>query len=458
MPTAPKLPDDIRERLLQRPILVGLGDDDRAFLLANAWHRRLTEGTRFIVEDTAAEAVYFVLSGEVSVERDGDTLALQQAPLTVGLLSVIDGLDRSASVRAFSDVDVVMVPRSAFDALAERCSVFSANLVRHLTSDIRDAHRREAGVRKNFDDHFHSPNARLVQGPYTMGPFPMVALVVESTPERIRACLPPGIEPIRALGGRYVLTFNFFPDVHSRHMSAGGRSFAYNETTPFLPVMGPGARPAVFSPELYLDSYMPIVLGRELYGFPKRFGVARQGERHIDLSIGRQLVMRASWERRRAVDAGELLSCLQGWLIGRGQPMPAGAAPVLDAVFRLIDRPAARRFWPPVPVYVHSQVPCAVDRAGDRMRIDEIVEIPFNVHSLGDFEVLEQPALRGFADWILAGDVVGGVRLNMSATFGRARRVIDFMAPVDEGRVSRHLRPWRESARDLLGRALSADD
>ena len=454
-PAAPILPAAIRAALLTRPILRDLPDADTTFLLNNAWYAHIKEGVRFIVEDTAAEAVFFVLNGEVAIENGDRTLALQRAPRTIGLLSVIDGLDRSASVRAFSNVDVVMVPRDAFDALMARSPTFATRLVAQLTDQIRGAHRHDASVRKNFDDHFHTPNARLVQGPYAMGSFPMYALVVQTDISRIRACLPPGLTVIPGLGGRYLLTFNFFPNVYSQHSSAEGRGFAYNETTAFLPVIGPGARPAVYSPELYLDSYMPIVLGRELYGFPKRFGSARLGERHIDLTIGREMALRLQWESRRSVDAGELLALLQGWLIGRQAGLPSAVHPMLRAVFEAMDTPSARRFWPAMPVYVHSQVPSAMEDAEDGMRIDELVEIPFNVHEVGDFEVLDDATLRTFSDWILAGDAIGGVCLQMSASFGRSRRVQDYLRTEPESALQRHARPWRESARDLVTRVVS---
>lgn len=457
MPVAPSLPAFITKILLERPILRGLPKKDCELLLDHAWYARIAKGERFIVEETAAEAVYFVLKGEVAVESGEHILTLQEAPLTVGLLSVIDGLDRSATVRAFSDIDVVMVPRSAFDDLVAQSPAFVSRLVAQLTSQIREAHRNEASIRKNFDDHFHTPHARLVQGPYCMGPFPMYAFVVQSDLSRIRACLPAGLRVIPGLGGRYLLTFNFFPNVYSKHSSAQGRSFAYNETTAFLPVIGPGARPAVYAPELYLDSYMPIVLGRELYGFPKRFGSARLGKKHIDLNIGKEMALRLKWQGRRSTDSGELLALLQGWLLGRHNGLPSLTYPILRTLFESINTPVARRLWPAMPVYVHNQVPCAFDHAQNDMRIDELVEIPFNVEAVGEFEVLDGAQLQNLSDWLLAGEVVGGVCLRMSASFGRSRQVLNYKDSARESLLGRHLRPWRETARDLLSRASSAD-
>lgn len=423
----PGVPAEIRDRMRQLPELAPLDHESFNALADRALYRRLPAGARFIVEHSDAEAVFFVLDGEIKLLVDERTVKLEKAPTTIGLLSILDGAPRTASVEAFSDVGVVMVERGAFEGLMADHPLFVARIISHLTEEIRTAQRRDEVARHAFDDHFHSPNARLVQGPYVMANFPMTALVMETTPERIAACLPSGLRPVPGMGARYLLTLNDFSAVFSEHPSAAGRSFAYRETTPFIPVLGPGGRVWVFSPELYLDSYMPIVLGRELYGFPKRYGVARFAPRHVDLHIGDALAFRASWNEARPTDAGEVLARLQLALLGSTRPPVSVHAGVMGGLFGLMDRPALRDWWPPMPVLVHSQVPDG-RAGGDAMRIDELVEIPFHVRTVSDFEILEGAELQDFEDWILPGEVVAGVRLRMEASFGRARRPLDYAA------------------------------
>lgn len=442
-----RIPESVVARLRHLPELGPLDAQSFAALCERAVYRRLPRGVRFIVEDSDAEAVFFVLDGEIRVLVDERTVELQRAPTTIGLLSILDGAPRTASVETFSDVDVVMLQRSDFEALMAERPLFVARIIQHLTAEIREAQRRDEAARHAFDDHFHSPNARLVEGPYVMSDFPMTALVVQTTPERIAACLPKGLRPVPGMGGRYLLTLNDFSAVYSEHPSAAGRSFAYRETTPFIPVMGPGARVWVFSPELYLDSYMPIVLGRELYGFPKRYGVARFAERHIDLHIGDSLAFRASWDGAHDIDSGEMLARLQLGLLGQpGNPLGPHAA-LMGGMFGLVDRPALREHWPPMPVLVHSQVPDGRSN-GESMRIDELVEIPFHVRRVGSFELLDGAKMEGFEDWLLPGEVVVGVRLRMEATFGRARRPLDYrsLAKLKNRLPNPGFGRWRSSA------------
>jgi CRP/FNR family cyclic AMP-dependent transcriptional regulator len=444
----PPLPKEVREKLRHMPELEGLDEQTQRALEARVWHRTLPAGARFIVEDSAAEAMFFVLSGEIRVIADDCTVGLEAAPRTIGLLSLLDHAPRTASVEAFSDIDVVMLMRDDFEVLLREHPHLVRQMVRFLTAEIRKVQQGDERTRHSFDDHFHSPNARLVQGPYVMSAFQMTALVMQTTPERVDACLPAGIHAMPRTEGRYLLTLNDFPAVYSEHPAAAGQTFAYRETTPFIPVVGPGMKPAVFSPELYLDSYMPIVLGRELYGFPKRYGRAIFGERHIDLHVSGSLAFRAKWQDTAALAAGELLAMLQNALFGL--PSLPGQAAALESLFGLVDRPLLREHWPAMPVLVHSQVPDG-RRDGETMRIDEIVEIPFCVRRVWDFELLREAEVIGFEDWLLQGRCVAGVRLRMEASFGRAHRPVNYAASARSS-LGRAIAPWRSlvrSARQL---------
>lgn len=435
------------------PELRGMKDDAFDEFVGHLWYRKLPAGMMIIEQGQEAEATFFVLTGEIRTEVDGRTVAMQQAPTTVGLLSLNDGRKRTATVYSFSACDVVMLSRGSYDHFVETRPELLQALIRHLTEELRRFQRRDEERRRSFDDHFHTPNARLIQGPYRMGDFPMTALWIEGDEASVLECLPPGVRPL--LGGRYLLTFNDFPRTYSEHPSARGKSFSYRETTPFIPVIGPNGVPGVFSPELYLDSYMPIVLGRELYGFPKRFGVATFREKSIDLQIGSALVLRASWQQATPTDFGGVVMAFQRALMPMA--MPAQLKPLLTALFAVASRESVRKHWPAVPVYVHSILPEAHSDASEN-RIDELVEIPFLVQSVGSFEILEGVEVMSFEDdvrpkdrWKLMGKAVAGVRIRMSAGFGRARRPVDYRGD-SRGSVAPAIA--RETAKHMAGRIM----
>ncbi len=420
----PRRPPISAEFLASLRVLAELrGMDDETFreFVSHLWCRKVPPNTRIIVEGEEAQAVFFLLRGEVRTTIDERTMALRQAPTRLGLLSLIDGRRRTASIEAFSECDIAMLDKESFDHLIDSRPQMLHALIRQVTEELRQYQRSDDASRRSFDDHFHTPNARLIQGPYHMDDFSMTARWMETEESRIRACLPDGVRPL--LGGRYLLTFNDFPKTFSEHPSAKGKSFAYRETTPFIPVLGPSGRPGVFSPELYLDSYMPIVLGRELYGFPKRFGVATFSEKSIDLQIGSNFVLRAAWSRATPTDFGGVMMAFQRALFPF--PMPGQTQRLLTAIFQMLNRESVRKHWPSVPVFVHSILPEAHGDASDA-RIDELVEIPFIVQRVGAFEILEDVSVRPFEDWLLAGKALAGVRVRMAAGFGRAMRPVDY--------------------------------
>ena len=444
------IPDHIIDQLLAMDVFQGLSGDARERLADAVFYAHLPEGTEFIKQGAPAEACYFLLSGEIAIKSYDDLLLLQKAPTIIGLLSVIDRQERSASVVTFAPCDIVMMPCDAFDKLMERSTTFAFNVIRHLTRQVRDLHRADAESRGNFDDHFESPNARLMQGPYSFMGSVMYALVMQADPEQLNKLFPPGLGPIPGTGGRYLLTFNRFTSVKTLHPSGEGKFFSYSECTPFLPCLGPGGRPAVFSPELYLDSYMGIALGREMYGFPKRYGRIAINDTWIDMSIDNKMRTRVSWDEAVDIDAGVLISSLQSQMFDA--PLARKLEPMVRQVWAVAEKPGVRRLWPAVPVLLHNQVPDAFERSGDRMRIDEIVEVPFCLHGLSGFKRLDNVQLRNFAPWIPGGEVLGGYVLNIDMTFGRARRPRDYQDPPDT--VSERLRegmsPWLNSITDLL--------
>jgi CRP-like cAMP-binding protein len=431
-------------------IFVDLSREDRSRLIESVFYAHIPEGTEFIKQGAPAEACYFLLTGEIAIKSDDAVLQLQEAPTVIGLLSVIDRQERSASVVTFADCDVVMMPAAAFDKLMERSTVFAHNVIRHLTGQVRDLHRADVAARSHFDDHFESPNARLLQGPYTFEGSVMYAFVMQSDPANIASLCPPGIRPMPGTNGRYLLTFNRFPKVESLHPSGEGRVFSYSECTPFVPCLGPGGRPAVFSPELYLDNYMGIALGREMYGFPKRYGRVDIRETWVGLSVDNKVRARAAWREQRPIEASELIVGLVSQMFDAA--LAAKLEPVVRKMWAAANRPGLRRMWPAVPVILHNQVPDAFERSGNQMRIDEVVEVPFCLRAVRNFQKLEDVTMRTFETWIPGGEAIDGYCLTIDMTFGRARRPRDYQnSPNKPGEFVNHaLSPWLNSISDLF--------
>jgi CRP-like cAMP-binding protein len=432
------------ELLRAQPLVQGLTPDHLALLVGAAEVTSLGAGETFLREDTHEAGLFLLLAGEIAVRKDGRLATLLRAPQVLGVLALIDGQARSATLSAFADSLIVHIPRTTFEHLRQSSTAFLSNLTLSLAADLRRMYANETRQLAHFDDSFEAPNAKLVPGPYVAQDVDMVLLVLQGDPHRLAALMPRGLRPIPGFGDRFLLTFNFFSGVHSESPIARGKTFDYSETCPFLPCLGPHLQPAVFTPELYPDNLLAIALGREAYGFPKRFGRTMEAQQSIDLSVGGHMTLRAKWQSAHAVTSGEWANHLAGLWTG-GVELPALLTPVLTRAIDAADHHRFAALRPKVPVFVHKQI-VGVGTESERMLdVDSLIEIPFHLTKLGPFQVLDGAAVD-FLDpaYFLQGTCLGGVRLSLGFRFGTGKSWIDYKAAAKtSGALGAMLERWR---------------
>ncbi len=415
------------ERLLQMEVFDGIEPAAVELLRRGMRIHEVKAGRRITDQSIDAAYVFFLLEGEVAVTRDGKLVTLVQAPEILGLVAVIDGQPRTASLEAFSDVRVASMPHQLLEALLDRSPRASRNLIRFLSRQLRVQYEQSDLIQRHFEDFFRSPKAELVPGPYVADPFDMYLFVMQDEPRRLEALLPRGVRPMPGTEGRYLLTFNFFGKTYSKHAEGAGRAFSYNETAAFLPCLAPRMRPGMFVPELYPDNFLAITLGRELYGFPKRFArTTIDRERgNVDMVLARRMTMRASWRGVEALDPEVFLIKLIRLFWPRW--VPEYARRMATTALGLVERHVPEDRRPAMPVFVHKQIPDSAEGMSEGKAIDELVEIPFQVSNLGHFSKLERPRVRFLdRDYFLAGRCLGAFRLRMGLQFGRGNRWVDY--------------------------------
>lgn len=377
--------------------------------------------TLLVQENDPAEHLLVLLDGEVAVRQDGMLTRLVPAPDLLGLLAVIEQGRRSATLQAFSRVTVLTVSRGAlWEAMGEHPPL-SEGLLRYLGRELARMYRRERVWMDHMEDFFQSPNARIVSGPYQARPFEMIFLVVRGDRERLRQLLHPALRLLPGTEGTLLLTFNFFDALETTNPLGEGRSFDYNETTPFIPCLGPGGRPGVFCPELYPDNYLAITIGRELYGFPKRFGITERKERNIDFILDSHLVLRARWEGAR--DCGTDIFT-RDVLEASGVPgaLSSFGGQLSRAMHGLYRRRPHKRIPVSVPVYVHRQVPAVQTESRWVYAHDQLLLIPFQMSALQRVQVLDGVRLACMRpEHFLSGRALCGFSLELSFGFHRSR-------------------------------------
>ena len=99
-------------------------------------------GTILTREGRDGGLMFVIVDGEAEVERDGRVINRLGPGDVIGELSLIDGLPRSANVRAVTDTRVLELARDDFRTLADGSPKFVRNLLRALSLRIRDMDER----------------------------------------------------------------------------------------------------------------------------------------------------------------------------------------------------------------------------------------------------------------------------------------------------------------------------
>ncbi len=136
--------------LRKMPIFGGLSESALQLILDAASTRKLSAGDYLFQEGDAAESVFVLHSGRVSIEK-----SLNSKPITLGQLAagdcigemaLIDFQPRSASVRAEIECDVIEIPARSLRSLLkddlEQYTMIMMNMGREVSRRLRRADER----------------------------------------------------------------------------------------------------------------------------------------------------------------------------------------------------------------------------------------------------------------------------------------------------------------------------
>ncbi len=117
-------------------------DDEslRAVIDRGRWYS-LTGGMELFRQGEAADAVYFVLTGRLIVVRRGEAgeevLGYVRSGEPVGEMSLLAGDERSASVYALRDTELLAIDKDAAEQLLDSCADFSHALANSIVARAR---------------------------------------------------------------------------------------------------------------------------------------------------------------------------------------------------------------------------------------------------------------------------------------------------------------------------------
>jgi len=134
--------DDTRNLLSDIPLLRGLTPKQLDWVAQRAHRRLFPSGTNIFTFEQPAEAVYIILFGTVKVhveQADGRdvVLSILGGGDTLGEMSLIDSVGRSASALTLEDTLMLWVDNASFQQMLNEFPPVALNLVKILSARIR---------------------------------------------------------------------------------------------------------------------------------------------------------------------------------------------------------------------------------------------------------------------------------------------------------------------------------
>ncbi len=150
------VPAYVQSLLLNNSLFSQLNDDQLETLLKYMQHHYLEGGKVVFKEGAHGNYVCFVLEGKLEVTKGGGAgiepvqIASLGAGESVGEMSIIDGLTRSATVRAVEDTQLMILKRDDFNRLFNEEPAIAAKILRSVARMLSLNLRRTSGELTNL--------------------------------------------------------------------------------------------------------------------------------------------------------------------------------------------------------------------------------------------------------------------------------------------------------------------
>jgi CRP/FNR family transcriptional regulator len=127
------IPAQLLKKLVQIPIFQGLTVPEAAEFFEVALEQKIEEGRTVFREGDEGDALYVILSGEVSVTKKSVELAMLSTHAVLGEMSLVSpGDTRSATATAKTDLEVLKIPSKRVQKLIKGDHVASLKVVANL--------------------------------------------------------------------------------------------------------------------------------------------------------------------------------------------------------------------------------------------------------------------------------------------------------------------------------------
>jgi CRP-like cAMP-binding protein len=383
------------------PVFQALSPQEQADLLAAVAPRRIPAGEVLCYEGDPAPELWLLREGHCTASRAGHPLPDLSPPALLDPTAMLGALPHSMKITAHTDCDLLVWTA---EQLAQSTAFWQAAR-RYLAETLRHTQQRLAAIEAPI--HYTQPGAGLQPGPFIFEDATVIFAFCDAQLDEVRAILPDGLSLIRRPGKRrdsLLLAIADFPNSYPEDNPTA--RFGYTETTIFVPVRF-GTQVGLFTPWIYPSAWEPILLGREIYGFPKQPGLTVFGSRRADLHVDGRAHFALTWDSSSASSETRLVRALMDWLgiQGQGAALAFQAGEVLRKAWRL---PAHRR----IDAFNHKQILAPSATVEEPVyAVNQLTGAAYGVLSWFHIALLEQPALT------VSGGPLAGLDIHLREAF-----------------------------------------
>lgn len=325
-------------------IFCDLSATEREDLWAKAEQQTVAPGEMLFREGEVASRLSIVLTGQCMLSKALQPLGTATPYSLLDNVSVLGGLAHTMTAIATSACEVISWPLNVLWESAP----FAQAARRYLAAALQASQTRLAELETPVH---YGAHAALLPGPFLFDKVTMLIALCDADQLMMAGLLPPQLKLLRRPGrgrGSIFLAFANFPSAYPEART--DHTFAYDETTCFIPVRY-GRSIGLYVPFIYSSSWEPILLGREIYGFPKQLGKTHFTEHSALLMVDGHRYLELQWAGTEASGEAQLVGALGSWIGFEGRLTTAAfrAGELLRAVMGV---PPLRR----VDVYNHKRV------------------------------------------------------------------------------------------------------
>jgi len=312
-------------------------------LQALAQRRVLQAGEVLFYEGEPADRVYVLVMGRCALTWGGQERGIATVGDLLDPAASLGGIPHRSKATALAACELLY-----WDAVVLwESATFGAAARRFLAMAWQAAQTRRDELAAPI--RYRPATAEAMPGPFRFDTVNMIFAFCESPTMPL---LPDGLRvlqrPLRPTTP-FLIALADFPNAYPE--SQPDARFAYRETTLFVPVRYKTAL-GFYVAAIYPSAWEPILIGREVYGFPKQLGDTLFSSQAASVVVDGENILNLSWQGAVGAAESELVGALVAWL---GLRLGGAAFQVGELLRRAARLPAFRR----VDVYNEKRIPAA---------------------------------------------------------------------------------------------------